>query len=339
MNPFISICILSYNRPETLSRLLETIDATDVAGIEILVCEDRSPRMLEVRDAVAAYCRSSSYQVKYFENDANLGYDGNFNQLLSKASGAWLVFMGDDDEFVPGALDKMKGFLMAHSHLGYVMKSHCQVHEDGQREYFRYFPETRFFEPGVSAYVKLFRRSVFISGFTIRRDLALPFKTDRFDGTMLMQLYLLAEVVLKAPSAYFDEPFTLQYASHAHNDKDVMFDREANKFVPRRPTIEISLKFLSSFSKITDYIDGSHGLSVSKTIKHDMSKYFYPSLALYRDSGLRVFFRYVLALNRLGFNVSIYYKLYVVLLVLLGRRICDWGIRTIKRNLGYTPQL
>lgn len=337
--PFISVCILSYNRPETLLRLLRTIDTSRTNDIEVVVWEDCSPRQTEIRAVVSDFAAQQPYPVRYFENERNLGYDGTFNRLVQHAAGKWLVFMGDDDEFVPRALDKMYGFLKEHSDLGYVMKSHYLIHADREREQFRYFRSTEFFPPGVDTYIKLFRRSVFIAGFTIRREYAAPFITDRFDGTMLMQLYLLAEVVLKHPSAYFDEPFTQQYASHVHNLGDVMFDRDKKKFIPRRPTLDISLKFLKSFSDITAYIDATHHLDSTRKIKHDMSKYLYPSLAIHRDAGLAFFLNYVRELNKVGFNVSAYYYVYVFMLVVLGRRICDWGIYSIKRLIGYTPQL
>jgi abequosyltransferase len=337
--PFISICILSYNRPETLLRLLRTIDATCTSDIEVVVCEDCSPRQKEIRAVVSDFASQRPYPVRHFENERNLGYDGTFNRLVQHAAGRWLVFMGDDDEFVPHAFDKMYAFLKEHPDLGYVMKSHYLIHADREREKFRYFRSTEFFPPGVDTYVKLFRRSVFIAGFTVRREYAVPFITDRFDGTMLMQLYLLAEVVLTHPSAYFDEPFTQQYASHEHNAGDVMFDREKKKFIPRRPTLDISLKFLKSFADITAYIDQTHHLDSTRRIKHDMSKYFYPSLAIHRDAGLAFFLKYVRELNRLEFNASVYYYIYVFMLVVLGRRICDWGIYSLKRMLGYTPQL
>lgn len=337
--PFISICILSYNRPETLLRLLRTIDATCTSDIEVVVCEDCSPRQKEIRAAVSDFASQRPYPVRHFENERNLGYDGTFNRLVQHAAGRWLVFMGDDDEFVPHAFDKMYTFLKEHPDLGYVMKSHYLIHADMEREKFRYFRSTEFFPPGVDTYVKLFRRSVFIAGFTIRREYAVPFITDRFDGTMLMQLYLLAEVVLAHPSAYFDEPFTQQYASHEHNAGDVMFDREKKKFIPRRPTLDISLKFLKSFADITAYIDQTHHLDSTRKIKYDMSKYFYPSLAIHREAGLAFFLKYVRELNRLEFNASVYYYIYVFMLVVLGRRICDWGIYSLKRMLGYTPQL
>lgn len=337
--PFVSICILSYNRPETLLRLLKTIDTKQSDDIEIVVCEDCSPRQDEIRQVIAQIREFSKYKVLYSENSKNLGYDGTLCELVKQANGVWLVFMGDDDEFVPGALDKVIDFLGQHSELGYVLKSHYLIHDNQRKENFRYFSQTVFFTPGEATYIELFRKSVFIAGFMIRRDYVKPYLTDRFDGTLLMQLYLLAEVVLKHPSAYFDEPFTQQYASHQHNVGDVMFDREKNTFVPRRPTLDISLNFLKSFSLITEYIDEQHQLNSTKLIKKDMSKYFYPSLAVHRNEGLRFFIHYVRELNKLGFNSSYYYYIYVILLTLLGKRVCDWGIYQLKKILGRTPRL
>jgi glycosyltransferase involved in cell wall biosynthesis len=337
--PFVSICILSYNRPETLMRLLKTIDTKKIEDIEIVVCEDCSPRQKEIRQVISEYRELQNYKVIYSENSKNLGYDGTLCELVKNANGAWLVFMGDDDEFVLGALDKVIDFLGQHSELGYVLKSHYLIHEDQKKERFRYFGKSEFFQPGEAAYIELFRKSVFIAGFMIRRDYATPYLTNRFDGTLLMQLYLLAEVVMRYPSAYLDEPFTQQYASHEHNVGDVMFDREKNTFVPRRPTLDISLNFLKSFSLITEYIDKQHQINSTALIKKDMSKYFYPSLAVHRDAGLRLFFNYVRELNRHGFNASYYYYIYVILLTLLGKRVCDWGIYHLKKLLGSTPRL
>lgn len=338
-NPLVSICILSYNRPETLLRLLRTIDTSRKADIEVVVCEDCSPRQLEIRRTVSDFAVEQTYPVVYYENLKNLGYDGTFCELVKRANGTWLIFMGDDDEFVPGAFDKVLSFLDQHPDLGYVMKSHFLIHNDQKKERFRYFKQTEFFEAGVDAYIELFRKSVYIAGFTIRREYAKPFLTNRFDGTMLMQLYLLAEVVLRYRSAYYDEPFTQQYASYAHNVGDVMFDRENKVFVPRRPTLDISLNFLKSFSLITEFVDETHRINSTPLIKKDMSKYFYPSLAVHRDAGLKFFFNYVRELNKLGFNSSVYYYIYVVMLALFGKRICDWGIWHLKKILGRTPRL
>ena len=47
-----SICIPSYNRPAEIRRLLNSIDTTHVDEVEIVICEDKSPKREEIRKQV-----------------------------------------------------------------------------------------------------------------------------------------------------------------------------------------------------------------------------------------------------------------------------------------------
>ena len=50
MNNFlISICIPSYNRPAELMGLLQSIDSENNDLIQILICEDKSPKRNEIK--------------------------------------------------------------------------------------------------------------------------------------------------------------------------------------------------------------------------------------------------------------------------------------------------
>jgi hypothetical protein len=165
----------------------------------------------------------------------------------------------------------------------------------------------------------------------------MPLLKDDFDGTLLFQLYLLAEVCLKYPCAYFDTPLTQQYDEgfpefgNAESEKGI--------YTPGTITIDNSLNFLRGYFKITKYIDNEHDFNSTKLIMHDMSKYFYPSLAIQRNKGLRSFLKYIKELNKIGFNSSIYYYVYVIGLILLGKTICNNIIRIMKNILGKTPKL
>jgi glycosyltransferase involved in cell wall biosynthesis len=333
----LSICIPNYNRPQELLRLLKTVDSKHTEEIEIVICEDKSPKMLEVRKTVEEFIKTTRYKVNYIENEVNLGYDKNLRACASNAKGDWIVYMGNDDEFVPGAIDKLITFLTVHNELGYVLKSHFYIHKNKKKEAFKYYKETKFFSPGLDTYVQMFRKSVFISGFTIKRELILPLLKDNFDGTLLFQLYLLAEICLKYPCAYFNTPLTQQYDEgfpefgNAASEKGI--------YTPGTITIDNSLNFLRGYFKITRYIDEEHSIDSTKIIMHDMSKYFYPSLAIQRNKGLRSFLKYIKELNKIGFNSSIYYYIYVIGLIIFGKTICDNIIRILKNLLGKTPKL
>lgn len=337
LNKTISICIPSYNRPKELYRLLKSIDSKKKEKFEIIICEDKSPKRDEVNAIVKKYISEVEYEVKYFENKINLGYDKNLKELISKSSGNFIVFMGDDDTFIPNAFDKLIVFLEDHNELGYILKSHQFVFKNGKVERFRYFDGNQFFNKGEDTYIELFRKSVFISGFTINRNYIQDLLIDDFDGALLFQLYILAEVALKHSCAYFDTPLTegkeegVPFFGNSESEKEL--------YTPGTITIENSINFLSGFFKITRFIDHKYNLESTQKIKVDMSKYFYPSLAIQREKGLKEFFRYVKELNKLGFNCTTYYYIYMIALTLFGKKACDWIIINLKKILGKTPKL
>jgi glycosyltransferase involved in cell wall biosynthesis len=335
--PTVSICIPSYNRPLTLLRLLESIDAKNPKDLEIVIGEDCSPKRGPISETVRNFQLKSKYLIRYFENKINLGFDKNLKELIRRAIGDYVVFMGDDDVFEKDALDSLVGFLKGHSEIGYVLKSHTYFDDQNKAEKFRYYSKTMFFEPGIESYIGLFRKSVFISGFTIKREWAQPHLIGEFDGSLLFQLYLLAEVTLKYPSAYLDVPLTRRYGVSSFNFGNAETEKEF--YTPGPVSVQNSLNFLSWYPRLTGYIDKKYKISSTSRIQKDMSKYFYPNLAIQRDKGLRGFFEYVRQLNQLGFNASAFYYLYIILLVLFGKRICDNGIRILKSLLGRTPRL
>jgi abequosyltransferase len=82
--PLLSICIPVYNRPQQLDLLLHSVDC-DARLIEIVICEDCSHGRDEIRQRVVEFKVQSPYQVRYIENQRNLGYDGNIRELLTQA--------------------------------------------------------------------------------------------------------------------------------------------------------------------------------------------------------------------------------------------------------------
>lgn len=332
--PFLSICIPSYNRPAQLLRLLRTID-TKAADIQIVICEDKAPRREEVRAAVEEFKRETSYEVKYIENEVNKGYDWNIRDFIIQADGEYNMYMGDDDGFIPGALDQMIEFLRSHRELGYVMRS-SRTTLDG--ELMRYYPGTKFFEPGMQAYVELFRKSVFISGFTYKRELVKDSMTDVFDGSLLYQLYIVAEICLKHPSAYFDVPLT-----HAYEEEKQFFfgssEKEKGKFVPNKISVFGSMKFVINYITIAKYIDEKYGVKSTRLVQLDVSKYSYPILSYLQQIGRVNMLKCAWEMWKVGYGKSVYFYIYVCGLLFLGKRMCDKIILLIKNKLGRTPQL
>lgn len=338
MSPLLSICIPSYNRPRQLAELLASVDC-DPIKIEIVVCEDCSPQREEIRSAVAQFRKQTTFKVRYFENEVNLGFDGNLRRLIELAEGKFIMFMGDDDLFIPGALDRFLKFLEGQEDKKYILRSYIIVYPDGRQESFRYLPRTTVLPAGEKTVAWLFKRSVTICGFTIARDDALAFATSDLDGMLLYQVYLMAKVCLKHESIYCD--FPVAQAVQSFRDDKTMFgtsDAEKIRFTPGMVSDENSVNFTKAYFELTAYLDRCHGTGLTRRVKLNLSKYSYPFLSIQRKRGIGPFLQYAKRLEReAGLGCTLYYFVYKWALVLLGEKVCDRLIGVIKNMLGYTP--
>lgn len=338
-SPFLSICIPSYNRPQQLGELLESIDCKP-ADIEIVICEDLSPKQLEVRAIANAFTKVSAYTTHYYENTINRGFDGNLRRLVECACGEYIMFMGDDDLFVPGALTKFIDFLKQNRDKPYVLRSYLTHHADGRTEYFRYLPKTALLPHSEATVAWLFKRSVTICGFTISRIEALKYSTADLDGTLLYQVYLMAQVCLRHDSVYCD--IAVVHNRPPVKVDDTMFgssESEKSRFTPGIVTHDNSINFTKAYFEVTAYLDKQHGSNLTKLVRIDISKYSYPFLSIQRKRGMLSFLRYAKRLElEAGFGCTAYYYLYKWALVLFGEQVCDRLIARIKRSVGYTPK-
>lgn len=336
--PFISICIPSYNRPCELLKLLMSLDCNP-ADVEVVICEDLAPKRDDVRDVVVAFTETSAYPIRYHENPQNLGFDGNLRRLVECATGEYILFMGDDDMFVPGALDKFIDFLKLHRDKPYVLRSYLTEHPDGRTEFFRYLPQSQVLTAGEVTVAWLFKRSVSLCGFTISRDKALQFATTDLDGTLLYQIYLMAQVCLKHESIYCDIPIT--HAVQTFRGDKPMFGNskaEKSRFTPGTVSHDNSINFTKAYFELTAYLDKLHGTNLTQCVRIDLSKYSYPFLSIQRKRGVRSFLIYAKRLEcEVGFGCTPYFYIYKWALAFLGERNCDLLISLIKRMRGYTP--
>lgn len=331
----ISICIPSYNRPNELKRLLESIDCEENL-VEIIICEDNAPLREVVRSVVLNFKTQSKFDIKYFENTENLGHGGNFKECISKASGTFIMFMGDDDMFIPNELEGFINFVNNNLHFGYFLRCSRQIIGPGKFEYFKYYSEKKVFQPGEKAFVELFLKSVFMSGFTIKRSLVSNIKSNIIDHTLLFQLYLLAHVTLNHSSIYYDIPFI-----QGVGDGTSFFGTnqiEKSHYEPGK-LVTNNLRFIEGFLEVTKVVDHEFHLNTTTKIKRELSKYSYPLLSFTRNEGLPQFFNHSLRLVKKGLATSVYFYVYFFALLFLGSNVCNAVIRRIKSKLGRRPSL
>lgn len=94
--PLISVVTVCYNAAHTLERCVRSVSDQDVKAIEHVIIDgnssDQTLDILQAHDTTIAYWRS--------EPDHGI-YDA-MNKALPHIKGQWVIFLGADDELLPG---------------------------------------------------------------------------------------------------------------------------------------------------------------------------------------------------------------------------------------------
>jgi glycosyltransferase involved in cell wall biosynthesis len=96
MNPRFSVIITTYDRPGMLEEAVSSVLSQTVPDFECLVVDDASP--IPVR-------RFDDERVRVIRRSANGGHTAAMNTGLDHASGEAILFLDDDDVFMPDRLE------------------------------------------------------------------------------------------------------------------------------------------------------------------------------------------------------------------------------------------
>jgi len=338
-SPKLSVCIPAYNRAAVLPALLDSILAQDFDDYEILICEDRSREREQIRAVAERYALSCPGRIRYVENEKNLGYDANIRNLVAWALGEYCVFMGNDDLMCPGALAKVASAVTRFSDVGVVLRSYAAFDgtPDNIVQTFRYFEQERYFPPGPATIATIYRRSVVIPGMTLHRETALRWADDRFDGVLLYQLYLVANILVERGAVFLPDIIVLYRNGGIPEFGNS--EAERGKFVPTEHTPESSLHFMQGMLDIARHVENARGVAIFRPILRDIGNYAYPILAIQAGKSFGVFMRYAWELARMGLGRSALFWAYWLAIVLLGTSRIERLILFVKARLGHTPAL
>lgn len=338
----ISICIPTYNRPYELKRTLESIDTTKYDDVNIVISENCSPKQAETRSVVEEFKRNTKYEVYYYENEKNIGYDKNIRALVQRSKGKFSMFFSDDDMFMPGAMDEFVEFVRYHQDCGYILRSYRNYSKDcNSYNDFRYYNEDKVFPAGKETAMQMFDKSVFLSGFTIRTDYAREYVTDALDGSLLYQIYLVLEVCRRYKSAYSTILISksVPISNNVHYFGECEEEKELYNSGLEGTTDRYN--FVSWFMKIIDFIDEKYKDGSAPAFKKYMSKYSFSILSCARGKywNWKAFISYCNQLKNIGYASSSYFYIYYFSLLLLGSKLSQKIIYLLKRIIGHRPQL
>ena len=334
----ISVCIPAYNRARFLPELLDSIIAQNDQDVEILICEDCSPERPQILKIVSSYQTSNPGLIRLILNEENFGYDGNLRFLIGHARGEYCLFLGNDDLLGIGALQEVKSIISRTSNCGVIVRSYGTFDQDPKKikQEFRYFPNELLIAPGARAIALAFRRSVVIPGMVIHKESALKFATNKFDGSLLYQLYLVGMILANRSVVFTPEIIALRRDGVEPDFGNSIVER--SKFTPKAQTPTSSLHFMAGMFEIAKFIEIKTNLAVNDLIRSDIGVYSFPILAIQAKRSKYTFVKYSLNLAKIGFWRQPFFYFYVLLLLLIGPAHSEYLIKAIKKYLGHAPR-
>ena len=99
--PLISVALCTYNGEKFLQEQMDSILAQTYKNLEIIVVDDGSTD--KTIDTVNAYAEKDK-RIKLFQNEANVGFNKNFEKALSLTSGEYIAISDQDDIWLPQKL-------------------------------------------------------------------------------------------------------------------------------------------------------------------------------------------------------------------------------------------
>lgn len=136
--PLISICIPTYKRVDSLSRLFDSIINQSFKDFEVIVTDD-SPGE-EIRELCQQY--DDKFIIRYLKNTIPLGTPENWNEAIRHATGEWVKLMHDDDWFAtPEALAAFAEAVERNTSIFFFYSAYINVFANGEEKpvYATYF--------------------------------------------------------------------------------------------------------------------------------------------------------------------------------------------------------
>jgi len=122
--PFVSVCISHYNRPDQLIDALKSLELQDYKNFEVLVMDDGSTveNKEALKQTIEPFMKKHGWRLFYQDNQF---MNAARNNLVPHAKGDWLMFMDDDDIALP---DEVSRFIhIAHKTKAQIISTNFYV--------------------------------------------------------------------------------------------------------------------------------------------------------------------------------------------------------------------
>jgi glycosyltransferase involved in cell wall biosynthesis len=238
----ISLCVTSYNRPDTLRQLINSYLRQNYPNKELVISDDTPNNSIE--KLIAEFRNEKT--IKYFHNQPGLGFSKNLLKSIERATGDYLILLGDDDVFFSKSVlsDYVKVFEENPS-VGFVYANQVRFSNAMKIEYIANFSlKNKLFKNGKEAMENMWFKSIFIGGIGIRNSKDIvnyyPKKT-----ILHPQVELIGNIIVKK-DAYIIAKNYIGFRSH---DDQIIFRALKDKKI-RQEGEHVTVEFFDIFIKL-----------------------------------------------------------------------------------------
>lgn len=129
-NPLVSVVMPTYDRPESIRRSIESVSRQTYTPIELIVVDDHSPTPAR---EILSECDPAVSRFELFRHDCNRGASAARNTGIKAATGEYIAFLDDDDEWCPEKIEKQViAFDQVSEDVGLIYTGVRQVNARGQ---------------------------------------------------------------------------------------------------------------------------------------------------------------------------------------------------------------
>ena len=190
-NPFFSICIPQYNRTSFLIEACKVLASQTFKDFEVCISDDKSNDGRQ--EQLIDYLKSSSLSFIYQRQEINLRYDGNIRASIALARGKYCFLHGNDDCLASeNILQELYAEIFKNESLGVIIPN-FQDWTTG--EVTHRIRKTQTYPAGVETAATHFRNVAFVTGVMLDRIKSQQFTTNKWDGSEMYQMYLMAKII------------------------------------------------------------------------------------------------------------------------------------------------
>jgi abequosyltransferase len=192
----LTIAIPTYNRAEFLELCLRELAKQFPAhrdDVEILVSDNHS---IDTTPLVIERYQSSGTVITYIRNNKNIGADPNIAQCFNRASGKYVLILGDDDLLLPGTLDTLISRIKGDEYGVIFMQPYGYKTDFIAERPPRFINSDRVYTDRDAFLRKIAHLCTFISANVINKSIVRHVNTDDYLWCKLVQTYLILEALI-----------------------------------------------------------------------------------------------------------------------------------------------